>query len=84
MPTTFDLVCPFLDHDPRFAYGVEFGMLFARMRDGDEGEIAGYYCMANQDQILLLASRLGWSVDELRPWGRDWFWCRLERGTAPA
>ncbi len=82
MPS-FDLVCPFLDSSPRYAYGVEFGMLFARMCAEAEGRIAGYFCLANQDQILLLASRLGWSVDELRPWGKDWFWCRLDKGTAP-
>ena len=64
---THTLVCPFLNDDPAFAYGVEFGLLFARMGSG-EGEVFGYFCIENQEQILLLASRLGWDVVEMKPW----------------
>jgi hypothetical protein len=77
------MVCPFLDSNPRFAYGVEFGMLYVRMRDGNESEISGYFCRANQDQILLAASRMGWHVTEMKPWGRDWLWLNLEKPTDP-
>ncbi len=73
----YSLVCPFLTDDPQFAYGVEFGLLYAAMRDADE--VADYFCLANQDQILLLASRLRWHVVEMEPWGTDWFWVRLEK-----
>ena len=54
---THSLICPFLTDDPVFAYGVEFGLLYARMRDS-VGVIDDYFCRANQDQILLLANRL--------------------------
>ncbi len=76
------LLCPFLDDDPRFAFGVEFGLLWARMKDGEP--IAGYFTVANQDQILLAASRLGWTANmpdppgEPGPWLEDWFWLELE------
>jgi hypothetical protein len=72
------LVCPFLNDDPVFAYGVEFGMLYARM-NGESPEIADYFCLENQEQILLLASRLGWHIRETEQYGRDWFWCVMER-----
>lgn len=81
--TNNTLICPFLNPEPVYAYGVEFGMLYVRMRDSDE-PVADYFTRENQDQILLLASRLGWSVEEMRPWGKDWFWCKMERVPTPA
>src|SRR5690242_15880250 len=56
MKTTHGLICPFLTDDPVFAYGVEFGMLYVRMRDDADNVIDDYFCRENQDQILLLAS----------------------------
>lgn len=81
--TSNTLVCPFLNSDPTFAFGVEFGLLYARMQASDDS-IGQYFTIQNQDQILLAASRLGWSVEEMRPWGKDWFWCRLEKEPASA
>lgn len=78
MPS-FDLICPFLDQSPRYAYGVEFGMLYARMDAGSEVLIDDYFCRANQDQILLAASRLGWQVTAMGPCGPDWLRLRMER-----
>jgi hypothetical protein len=75
----YTLVCPFLTDDPMFAYGVEFGLLYSQMQSGIES-IRDYFCIQNQEQILLLANRLGWKAQEIRPWGRDWFWCVLEKG----
>jgi len=80
--TTYNIVCPFLTDDPTFAYGVEFGMLYARMRNGCDS-IRDFFCRANQDQILLLASRMGWAVQQMKPWGKDWFWCELEKEPTP-
>jgi hypothetical protein len=77
--TTYGLVCPFLTDDPTFAYGVEFGLLFARMR-GEEEYIADYFCLDNQDRILLLASRLGWTIRSMKLWDEGWFWCEMEKG----
>lgn len=76
------LVCPFLTDDPMFAYGVEFGLLYAHMQNG-AGEIKDYFCRKNQDLILLLAGRLGWRVLKMKPWDKDWFFCEMEKGTAP-
>ncbi len=80
---TNTLAMPFLNPDPVYAFGVEFGLLYPQMRDGD-GPIEDYFTIQNQDQILLAASRLGWTVAEMEPWGDDWFFVRLEKGTAPA
>jgi hypothetical protein len=77
--TMHSLICPFLSDDPAFAYGVEFGMLYSRMRNGED-VIEDYFCRANQDQILLLASRLRWRVIAMTVWGRDWIRFRLEKG----
>jgi hypothetical protein len=76
---TYTLVCPFLTDDPVYAYGVEFGMLYAKMQGGVD-EIQDYFCLQNQEQIMLLANRLHWQVREMSPWGKDWFWCVLEKG----
>lgn len=80
---TYDLVCPFLTDDPMFSYGVEFGMLYVRMRE-ESDLISDFFSRENQDRILLLASRLGWVVLQMKPWGEDWFWCELEKGPVPA
>ena len=80
--TSNTLICPFLNSDPVYAHGVEFGLLYARMRDSDE-PVADYFTRENQDQILLLANRLGWSVVEVRAWDKTWFWCRMEKALAP-
>jgi hypothetical protein len=74
---THSLVCPFLTDDPTFAYGVEFGLLHARM--SMEEAIADYFCRENQDRILLLANRLNWSVREIEAVDKDWFWCKMEK-----
>jgi hypothetical protein len=75
---TWTLVCPFLTDDPAFARGVEFGLLYAQMLAGQE-DIQDYFQRENQEQVLLLASRLGWQVVEMRPHDRCWFWCHLKR-----
>lgn len=79
----YDLICPFLTDHPMFAHGVEFGLLYARMQSG-AAEINDYFCRENQDRILLLANRLGWKVRRIKPWDKDWFWCRMEKEPAPA
>jgi len=79
----YALICPFLTDDPMFAYGVEFGLLYTQMQNGT-GDIKDYFCRKNQDRILLLASRLGWRVLRMKPWDEDWFFCEMEKGTAPA
>ena len=81
--TSYNLVCPFLTDDPTFAFGVEFGLLFARMGG-----------RRRQDRRLLLPGKSGphpalgepaWLVRANdQPWGRDWFWCEIERQEAPA
>lgn len=78
------LLCPYLVDDPEFAYGVEFGMLFSDMKR--KRKISGYFCRRNQEQILLLANRLGWSVKKLglkrdrgEPWDKDWFWLVMKK-----
>jgi hypothetical protein len=49
------------------------------MRNPDVEEVGDYFCRSNQENILLLANRLGWNVIEFDPWGKDWFWCLLRR-----
>ena len=65
------LVCPFLDESISFAAGVEFGMLFARMKTARV--IDDLFTLENQDQILLLASRASWDVVRMKRVGKDWF-----------
>jgi hypothetical protein len=74
----YDLVCPFLDDSPQYAAGVEFGLLYARLRRRPRS-LSDLFTVANQEQILLLASRLGYRVDFMSQMDRFWFALRLER-----
>jgi hypothetical protein len=76
--TMHNLIVPFLTDNPEFARGVEFGMLYARMRQ-EQTAIADYFLLANQEQILLAANRLGWEVLTLKPNCPGWFWCVMQR-----
>ena len=78
MPTT-GLICPYLDQDPKYALGVEFGIIWMRMRDDNEDVIQEYFTTANQDQILLACPRLGWRCVEMKRWDEFWTWYHLER-----
>ncbi len=79
----YGLVCPFLDTDPRFAYGVAFGQLIERLREIDE--FSGYELIAIQEQITLYANRTGWTIDEMEPWEPEldeepqWFLLKMHR-----
>jgi hypothetical protein len=42
---TYTLVCPFLTDDPAYAFGVEFGMLYAAMQSGVD-QIQDYFVLA--------------------------------------
>jgi hypothetical protein len=72
----YHLLCPFLQESADFAHGVEFGMLFERMKRARK--IADYFLRKNQDQILLLASRFGWDVIRLKSSG-DWVWIKMKK-----
>ena len=71
----YSLVCPFLTDDPIYAFGVELGMLFSEMEE--KTEIKNYFCLENQEQILLLANRLGWTVREMKIHDEYWFWLEM-------
>ncbi len=73
----FNLICPLLVDDPLYAYGVEFGMLFEQMKVEDR--IQGLYLTANQEQILLLASRAGWHVRRCGSDHDGWFWLDMRK-----
>jgi hypothetical protein len=84
----YSCVVPFLDNDPKFAYGVEIGMLYAEMRDAEPGAVIdGLRLRANQEQILLMANRLGWEVLELGGCvgkaNRDWFSVKMRKPPGP-
>lgn len=74
----YNLVCPFLTDDPLFAFGCEFGMLYAELKDRPR-TIKNYFTIENQEQILLLANRLGYHVVKMKPWGDQWFFLKLRR-----
>lgn len=80
------LVCPFLSDDPTYARGVEFGLLCARMgaalaaAGGGPAVVRDYFLLENQEQILLLANRTGWTVAKMELWAQaphEWFWLEL-------
>lgn len=70
----WDCALPFLTDSVEFACGVEVGMLWEQLKATDR--IAGPYLLANQDQILLMLSRLKWRVEKLE--AVDGFWFHIE------
>jgi hypothetical protein len=81
-PDDYGLLVPFLDRSDSFAHGVEFGMIWERMKACREaGEpFADYVTTANQEQLTLAANRLGWTVEEMRQeadWGEHWVYVVL-------
>ena len=42
------------------------------------GELIAFFLRENQDRILLLASRLGWTAHDICETDKFWFSCRLE------
>lgn len=79
MPESNELVVPFLNDVPLFAYGVEIGLLYAQMRDRESiiDEITGYFCTENQEQITLMANRLNWQIEQMEQWDEGPEWTRI-------
>ena len=75
-----ELVFQFLDSSPAFAHGVEIGILHERMKNEDE--INDTFHTANQEQITLMANRLGWKVLNMEQWKQhpdQWFFLHMVR-----
>jgi len=75
----YTLVVPFLTDEPLFAFGVEYGLLFARMSDPNVNEIHDYCSIWLQEQITLTANRCGWRIVEMSTVDECWFWLRMKR-----
>lgn len=69
---------PTLSVDLQFLQGVEFGLLLAKMQASDE-PIEQFFTRGNQEQVLYLANRMGWSVETIHPQTPAWFWCRMTK-----
>lgn len=66
---------PLLNDSEDYALGAEFGMLFAAMEFTNE--INGWFKIANQEQITLLANRYGWHIISMKRSRRRKKWFRL-------
>lgn len=76
----FSLVFPFLTDNEDFCLGVEIGMLYEQMKNSDDPrDFDGTYHVKNQDQIFLMANRLGWKVDKFGEPENEWFYCSFKR-----
>lgn len=54
-------VIPFLTDDAAFVYGFEAGVLYQRMRNGED-HITGAFHALNEEQLLVIAGRMGYRV----------------------
>jgi hypothetical protein len=81
--------CPFLDSDPKYAYGAEFGFLYCMLlfaerddcSDLDAPTIGHTVALANKDQILLLVEKMGWDVVKMEE--IELYWLHLELKQRP-
>lgn len=65
-----------------FVYGVEFGMLWARMRSGDEAEIEMTTHEANRAVIERAAASQGWHLDRKPSGTPTWDFTKLTKAKA--
>lgn len=78
---SYRLIVEFLNQEPAFALGFEAGRVYAQMRAGAD-VIEGSYNAENDEQLLLMARKLGYEVDteqEAEGWVRIRFykpWCK--------
>ncbi len=79
MSSDHSIVVPFLNEDPTYAHGVEFGMLYTKMQNPDVDRIEDFFRTENQEQITLLANRTGWTVESMKPWKDGWILIALVR-----
>jgi hypothetical protein len=68
-PAQWHPVVPFLNADPVYCYGVEFGMWYKDVSALEPGtEHMQYVRTENEEQMRLACIRLGWEVVELKSW----------------
>ncbi|TXI06508.1 MAG: hypothetical protein E6Q76_09660 [Rhizobium sp.] len=67
----FSLALPFLTDSREFAYGVEVGILWQRMKT--ERHLDEMCLLANQEQILLMLNRARWRVERAEVVAKGWF-----------
>ena len=84
MSQNYGLLIPFLNEDPAYCYGVEFGMRVVVPMCRGRRLIKGYFRTENEEQIRLAASRMGYDVVELKPWHHGgmetgWVWMKMRR-----
>lgn len=78
------LLVPLLDQSPTYCNGVELGMLILAPMLASAPRIQGYFRTENEEQIRLCCYRIGYRVEQLRPWrykGKytGWVWMILVR-----
>lgn len=86
--TTYGLVVSFSGLHPTpeaeraFVYGVEFGMLWSRMRSGKEAEIETTTHEANRVVIERAAAAEGWHLDRQPSGTPTWDFTKLTKAKA--
>lgn len=66
----YSLVVPFLDDSPTYARGVEFGMLFERLKKAKK--VKELITTDNEEQVTLLLNRTGWESVSVKQIGEGW------------
>ena len=75
-------IVPFLTDTPDFVKGFEVGIVYMAMRHG-EAAIGGLYHADNEEQLLLMAHRLGYAVTRERH-ADGWIKMEFVRPARPA
>ena len=77
----YSLVAPFLTDDPKFALGVEYGIVYGQLRAGVV-TYAGAVHEENEERLLVLARRLGYAATVSRL-GEGWLDMAFRRMDVP-
>lgn len=78
------LLVPFLNHDPVYAQGVEFGMQVMALMNRGKRVVRGYFLSENEEQIRVAGCRMGYTLTKCKPWkfeGKEtgWVWMVLRK-----
>lgn len=78
-PDSFELVTPFMEDHPKFALGVEFGMVYAKLNNPRRMRYQGMLHRANEERLCLMANRMGYQVVKRKKINRNWFYLAVRR-----
>jgi len=79
MSDKYELVVPFLEDNPLFALGCQFGMDVAKPMIEHQDLIEGYFSVKIEEQIRIACHRMGYNIVDYRIHDEFWVWISMRK-----